>query len=289
MAQYGTRLIVRSHLRPLLLVALPATFLFVFFVMPNAFLLAASFLKSDAQMLTDERTLDNYSFLFGRPLYRAAILRTFEIGALVGALVVLLAYPMAFFLARTTSRWKGALIALTLTPLLASVVVRTYGWWVLLNRDGALNDLLRALGIIDAPLIMLPSVGAIVIGLTHSLLPFGVLTILSALNGINPNLERAALSLGASRTRTFLRVTLPLSAGGVAGGYLLSFSLAISAYATPTILGGPRTETMSTLIYKFMVSLMDWSVGSALGTLLILSSMLLIGISSMLGTRRATV
>ncbi len=125
---------MRRHLRPLLLVALPSVFLFVFFVLPNAFLLTASFLKSDAQMLTDERTLENYGFLFGRPLYRAAMLRTFVIGALVGALVVLLAYPLAFFLARTTSRWKGALIALALTPLLASVVVRTYGWWVLLNR-----------------------------------------------------------------------------------------------------------------------------------------------------------
>jgi len=276
-------------LRPLLLVAVPATFLFVFFVLPNGFLLVAGFLKSDAQMLTDEWTLENYDFLLGKPLYRAALLRTFVVGALVGVLVVVLAYPMAFFLARTTSKWKGPLIALALTPLLASVVVRTYGWWVLLNREGALNDLLRALGLTTGPLVMLPSVGAIVIGLTHSLLPFGVLTILSALNGINPNLERAALSLGASRTRTFLNVTLPMSASGVAGGFLLAFALAISAYATPTILGGPATETMATLIYKFMVSLMDWSIGSALGTLLILSSMALIAIGTMLGARRGTV
>ena len=278
-----------ARLRPFLLVAFPAAFLFVFFVLPNAFLLAASFLKSDAQMLTDERTLENYGFLFGRPLYRAAMVRTFVVGGLVGALVVILSYPLAFFLARTTSKWKGALTALALTPLLASVVVRTYGWWVLLNRDGALNDLLRAFGITDSPLVMLPSVGAIVIGLTHSLLPFGVLTIMSALNGINPNLERAALSLGASRTRTFLAVTLPLSAGGVVGGFLLAFALAISAYATPTILGGPATETMATLIYKFMVSLMDWSIGSALGTMLILSSMALIAIGTALGARRNTV
>jgi len=278
-----------THLRPWLLVVLPATFLFVFFVLPNAFLLATSFLKSDAQMLTDERTLENYGFLFGRPLYRAALLRTFVIGAAVGVLVVVLSYPLAFFLARTTSVWKGPLIGLALTPLLASVVVRTYGWWVLLNREGALNDLLRALGFVTEPLVMLPSVGAIIIGLTHSLLPFGVLTILSALNGINPNIERAALSLGATRTRTFLAVTLPLSASGVAGGFLLAFSLAISAYATPTILGGPATETMATLIYKFMVSLMDWSIGSALGTLLIVSSMALIALGTVLGSRRAAI
>jgi putative spermidine/putrescine transport system permease protein len=278
-----------GSLRPLLLIIVPAAFLFFFFALPNAFLLTASFLKSDAQMLTDERTLENYAFLFGRPLYRGAIIRTFIIGGLVGVLVVLCSYPMAFFLARTTSRWKGILIALALTPLLASVVVRTYGWWVLLNREGAINDLLRWLGLTTEPLVMLPSVGAIVVGLTHSLLPFGVLTILSALNGINPNLERAALSLGATRTNTFLHITLPLSAGGIASGFLLAFSLAISAYATPTILGGPATETMATLIYKFMVSLMDWSVGSALGTMLIISSMALIALGTVLGARRNAV
>lgn len=277
------------RLRPLLLVVVPATFLFVFFVVPNSFLLAASFLRSDAQVLTDERTLENYGFLFGHPLYRGAVVRTFLIGGLVGALVVVLAYPLAFFLARTSTRWKGALIALALTPLLASVVVRTYGWWVLLNRDGVVSDLVRWFGITSEPPVMLPSVGAIVVGLTHSLLPFGVLTILSALNGINPNLERAALSLGATRSWTFLRITLPLSISGVAGGFLLAFSLAISAYATPTILGGPRTETMATLIYKFMVSLMDWSIGSALGTMLIISSMGLIALGTALGARRGTV
>jgi putative spermidine/putrescine transport system permease protein len=273
--------------RPYLLVLLPSLFLLVFFVIPNAFLLAASFLKSDAQVLTDEFSLEAYGFLFTRPLYQRAIVRTFVVGASVGLLVVVLSYPLALFLARTTSRWKGLLMGLSLAPLLASVIVRTYGWWVLLNREGAISDLLRWLGLADAPVVMLPSVGAIILGLSHSLLPFGVLSILSALNGINPNMERAALSLGASRTRTFLSVTLPLSMTGVVAGFLLAFSLSISAYATPTILGGPATETMATLVYKFMVSLMDWSIGSALGTLLILSSLALILLGTLLGARRS--
>ncbi len=280
---------VARRWRPYLLVVLPAAFLLVFFVVPNAFLLAASFLKSDAQMLTDQFSLEAYGFLFGRPLYRRALVRTFVVGATVGALVVLLAYPLAYFLAHTTSRWKGLLMGLSLAPLLASVIVRTYGWWVLLNREGALSDLLRWLGLADAPVVMLPSVGAIIVGLTHSLLPFGVLSILSALNGINPNLEKAALSLGATRARTFFAITLPLSMTGVMAGFLLAFSLSISAYATPTIRGGPATETMATLIYKFMVSLMDWSIGSALGTLLIVSSLLLIALGTALGARRSAV
>lgn len=277
----------RAALRTLLMVGLPALFLLVFFVAPNAVLLTTSLLKSESQVLTDQVTLENFTYLLTRPLYQRAIARSFGIGAAVGVLVVVLSYPLAFFLARTRSRWKGLLIALSLTPLLASVIVRTYGWWVLLNTDGAVNDLLRAMGF--APLIMLPSTGAIIIGLVHSLLPYGVLTILSAINGINPNLEKAAMSLGGSRWRTFVTVTLPLSMPGIAGGFLLAFSLSISAYATPAILGGPATSTMATQIYDFLTALDDWSLGSAMGAILIISAMLLLVVGSALGARRAAV
>jgi putative spermidine/putrescine transport system permease protein len=272
----------------LMLVALPAAFLLCFFVAPNAFLLTAGFLKSEAQVLTDEVTLDNYTFLLGRSIYRHAIVRTFGIGICVGLLVVVLAFPLAYFLARTTSRWKGALIALSLSPLLASVIVRTYGWWVIFNNEGALNIILQRMALTSAPISFLPSTGAIIVGLTHSLLPYGVLTILSSLNGLDPNLERAALSLGATRSRTFFEVTLPLSLSGVVGGFLIAFSLSISAYATPAILGGPSNETIATLIYTFMVTILDWSIGSALGTILIVSAILVLAIGSALGSRRFT-
>jgi len=272
--------------RPILLIGVPAAFLLFCFVLPNAFLLTASAFKSESQVLTNQLTTENYGFLLGRSVYRGAILRTFLIGALVGVLVVVLSYPLAFFLARTRSRWKGALIALSLSPLLASVVVRTYGWWVLLNREGAVNDLLRATGITSQSLPLLPSVGAIVIGLTHSLLPYGVLTILSSLNGVNPSFEKAAMSLGANRIRTFFEVTLPLSLPGIVGAFVIAFTLSISAYATPAILGGPSTATMATLIYDFMTSLADWALGSAMGALLIVSSMVLLVIGSVLGSKR---
>jgi putative spermidine/putrescine transport system permease protein len=276
-------------LQPLLMIGLPSLFLLVFFVAPNAFLLTTSLLKSESQVLTNQVTLENFTYLLTRPLYLRAILRSFWTGALVGLLVVVLSYPLAFYLARTRNRWKGLLIALSLTPLLASVVVRTYGWWVLLNPDGAVNDLVHAVAPRIGALAMLPSSGAIVIGLTHSLLPYGVLTILSALNGINPHLEKASMSLGATRWRTFCEVTLPLSMPGVAGGFLLAFSLSISAYATPAILGGPATSTMATQIYDFMTSLDDWSLGSAMGAILIFSAMALLVIGSVLGARRAAI
>ena len=115
---------------------------------------------------------------------------------------------------RTRSRWKGLLIALSLAPLLASVVVRTYGWYIILNRFGVANDVLLGMGVIDERIAFMPSTGAIIIGLAHALLPYTVLTIMGSLNGINPNLESAAMSLGASRTRTFFHVVLPLSLPG---------------------------------------------------------------------------
>jgi putative spermidine/putrescine transport system permease protein len=278
----------QSLIGPRLLVAVPAAFLLAFFVVPNAFLLTTSFLKSEDQVLTNQPTLENFVYLLTKPLYLNAILRSFWISAATGALVVLLAYPLAYYLARTASRWRGGLIAMALAPLLASVVVRTYGWWVILNRDGPVSAVVQWVAPSHGPLMILPSSAAIVIGLTHSLLPYGVLTILSAVNGINPSLERAAMSLGASRLRTFIHVTLPLSVSGVAGAFLLAFSLSISAYATPAILGSPATATMATRIYEFLTSLDDWSLGAAMAAILIVTTMLMLSLGSLFGARRAS-
>ena len=276
----------RRQLVPYLLIAVPASFLLAFFVIPSAVLLSMSVVESEDTIPTGALTLDNYGTLLSNRLYLTAILRSFTVGISTGAIVVLLAYPLAYFLVRTTSRWKNLLIAISLAPLLASVIVRTYGWWVVLNREGAVNVALRSLGVIDAPLIILPSTFAIVVGLAHALLPYGVLTIMASLNGLNPNLERAAMSLGAGRARTFLSVTLPLSASGIAGGFLLTFAIAMSAYATPAILGGPSTEVMATMIRRFMLDLLDWSLGSAMGAILLVSAMLLLLLTSALGGRQ---
>ena len=271
---------------PWLLIALPAAALLLFFVLPNALLLSASFLKTEAQQLTDQPTLDNYKFLT-RPLYLEVMFRTLVVGLCVGALDVLLGFPLAYFLVRTKSRWKGLLIALSLAPLLASVIVRTYGWYIILNRFGVVNDALLGLGVIADRISFMPSTGAIIIGLAHALLPYAVLTIMGSLSGINPNLEKAAMSLGANRTRTFLSVVLPLSIPGVVGGFILVFSIAISAYATPAILGGPATQVAATAIYNFMINLLDWSAGAALAVILIVSSLLLLYAAARMGASRA--
>ena len=132
-----------------LIVAIPAAFLLAFFLLPNALLLSASFQKTEAQQLTDQLTLDNYKFLFTRQLYLEVFARTLLVGVSVGLLDVLLGFPLAYFLVRTRSRFKGLLIALSLAPLLASVVVRTYGWYIILNRFGVANDALLGMGVIE--------------------------------------------------------------------------------------------------------------------------------------------
>ena len=271
-----------------LLAAFPAAFLLLFFALPILLLLSTSVLKSEDMVPVAELTAANFSILLTKKLYVDAILRTLGIGVAVGALVVILGYPVAYALVRTQRRWQPLLVALALSPLLASVIVRTYGWWVLLNRDGPINNFLLAAGVISAPLRMLPSTAVIIVGLAHALLPYGVLTLMAALHGVNPNLERAAMSLGAGRVRTFVSVTLPLTASGVIGGFLLAFGVAIGAYATPAILGGPGTQTMATLIYSFMMTLLDWSLGSAMGVILLASSFVVLALTMLAGRRSAS-
>lgn len=270
-----------------MLAAFPAAFLLVFFVLPILMLLSTSVLKSEDMVPVAQLTTANFVTLLTERLYVEAIARTLFIGVAVGVLVVCLGYPLAFMLVRTRSRWQPVLVALALSPLLASVIVRTYGWWVLFNRDGAINGLLLSLGLIVTPLKLIPSTAVIVIGLAHALLPYGVLTLMASLNGVNPNLERAAMSLGARRLRTFASVTLPLTAPGVIGSFLLAFGVAIGAYATPAILGGPGTQTMATLIYTFMMTLLDWSLGSAMGVILLVSSFAVLALTMLAGRRHA--
>ncbi|MCG8511709.1 MAG: ABC transporter permease [Rhodospirillales bacterium] len=271
------------------LIGAPALFLLAFFVVPNAFLLSASVLKSENQVLTNELTLDNFTLFLTKKVYLLTILRTFVVGASVGLLVAFLSFPVSYFLVRTQSRWKGILIALSLAPLLASVVVRTYGWYVLLDRFGFVNDVLLGFDAIQERIAFIPSTAGIIIGLAHALLPYGILTNLASLSAVNPNIERAAMSLGANRTKTFLLILLPNCLPGLAASFLLAFSISISAYATPAILGGYAAQTIATLIYAFIMQVLDWSLGAALGAILIVSTMAILYLSFRFGGRRAEV
>jgi putative spermidine/putrescine transport system permease protein len=206
--------------------------------------------------------------------YHRIILRTAFVSLIVSALCVLLAFPVAYHLARVAARLRGLLIFLVILPIMVGVVVRSYGWIVLLSNDGPINQLLLAMGLITAPIEMMNTWTAVVIALTEIMLPFMILPLTSSIERINPMLEEAARTMGANRVRVFLEVTLPLAMPGVVSGFVLVFSLTITAYATPALLGGPSATVVASLIVQQMLTIFNWPLGSALALLLIVISAL---------------
>jgi mannopine transport system permease protein len=162
--------------------------------------------------------------------------------------------------------------ACVLIPLWTSVLVRSYAWIVLLQRTGVVNALLQTLGVTSGPLPLLYSDGAVMIAMTHVLLPYMILPIYAALTSIPPELERAALNLGASALASFRAVTWPLSLPGVYAGMVMVFILSLGFYVTPALVGGPRNLTIATLIGQQVSEVLNWPFAGALaGVLLVLT------------------
>ncbi|MCB1808382.1 MAG: ABC transporter permease, partial [Candidatus Competibacteraceae bacterium] len=203
----------------------------------------------------------------------------------VVAITLLFGYPLAYFLARTRSRLRPWLIILVVFPLLLNLVVRSFGWIVLLANRGLINDGLIALGIIEKPLKLLFNFTGLLIGLSHIFLPFMVLMLLGAIQNIPRDTEDAARTLGASPLTVFRKITLPLSLPGILSGGILVFVLTISALVTPRLLGGPTYQVMSTLIFDEFLKLLNWPRGAAMAYVLTVIVLLLVWAASRLAKR----
>jgi putative spermidine/putrescine transport system permease protein len=214
-------------------------------------------------------TLDSYLSTLGDAYFWRVIGNTVLLGALVTGATVVLAYPLALFLSRTTSSWRGLLLALAVAPLLTSSVARTYGWMVILGDSGIINGGLRALGWLDRPLPLANDMTGVVIALTEIFMPYAVLAMVSGFGRLDRELEHAAASLGAGPVTVFRRVVLPLTLPGVVTSGLLVFVLAISAYVTPRLIGGGRVFVLATEIYDQATNTLNWPVASALSVLLL--------------------
>jgi putative spermidine/putrescine transport system permease protein len=263
----------------------PATVaLGVFFVLPLAWLLRMSFNRGlPSGVIESAFTLENYREFLTDRFFLEELLRTLRLGVVVTALTLLATYPIALFLARTRSRWRGVLVALAIAPLLTSTVVRTYGWLVILGNDGLVNRALTGIGLLDAPLQLVHDYTGVVIGLVEILMPYMALGLLSGFGRFNPDLEEASMSLGAGPLRTFWRVTLPLSVPGIATGCLLVFVLTISSFVTPQLLGGGRVFLMATEIYDQATYTLDWPFAAAVSfLLLVLFGMVITGYTRIL-------
>ena len=214
--------------------------------------------------ILDEWTIQNYVQFLSDPFYRDVLWRTLALGTWTTAGCLILGFPLALLLSRLRGMRRSVLYFVLLLPLLTSAVVRTFGWMILLGNNGFINKSLIALGVVDDPIRMMYSMTGIVIALVEVLLPFMVLALDAALLNIDPHLYEAAQNLGARRARVFARITLPLVLPGIVSGSVLVFTLAVSAFVTPSLIGGPRIKLMSTLIYQQSMGLLNWPFGGAI-------------------------
>lgn len=218
----------------------------------------------------DTVTLQNYRTFLSDPFFFAMFARTFWLGLVVVGCCLIIGYPVAYYVARTTSRWRGMALFLVIAPLLVSAIVRNIGWFPLLSESGVVNWLLLSIGVVNTPVHLISNFTGVVIGLVHALLPLMILSLTTVIQRIEAELEEAAANLGAGPFTVFRRVLLPLSLPGVVSGSLLVFALAISAYTTPAILGGNRVLVMSTYIAQQFRTVLDYPAGGTAAALLLL-------------------
>jgi putative spermidine/putrescine transport system permease protein len=243
------------------------------FLIPMLLMLLLSF-QDDLEQFT----LQNYLLFVQDPFYLDILWRSIRVSLWTVLLTLLLGYPVAMYMAQASGRMRGIITMLILAPHLISVVIRNFGWVVVLGNNGWINEMLLKLGIIQEPLRLLYNELGVVIGLTDAFIAYMVLAIATSLYAIDPSLSKAASILGATRLRTFATVTLPLSLPGIVAGVTLVFSLSMSAYVTPALMGGTSVKVMPVIVYEQIMSTLNWPLGAALSFLLLGSTFVLVGL-----------
>ncbi|KPZ04162.1 ABC transporter permease [Pseudomonas syringae] len=253
----------------------PALALYIgLLVLPLGLTLVLSFNVFDYQVgvKSDSYTLANYMAVVTDSYFYEIFLRTFWISALVTLLCVLIGVPEAYILRRMGTPWRSIFLILILTPLLISVVVRAFGWSLLLGADGLINQVIQFMG--GRPVKLLYTPFAVVIALVHVMLPFMIIPVWTSLQKLDPTAEQAALSLGASQAKVMRLIVLPQVMPGVLSGSLIVFGLAASSFAIPGLLGGRRLKMVATVIYDQYLSELNWPMGATLAVALLLVNLL---------------
>ena len=244
--------------------------LLVFLFYPVVQLMLASLSGGSLQHF--QRVLD--------PLYLQVFWQTLTISCYVTVFCLLLGYPVAHFMCVAPSRWATVGFVFILLPLWTSVLVRTYAWIILLGRSGVLNRALLTLSLVDKPLPLLYNMPGVLIGMVHVLLPLMILPLYAVMRRIDPDLLKAAATLGASPLRAFTHVYLPLSLPGVLAGSTLVFILSVGFYTTPALMGGGKVLNVAMVIEQ--QSRLDLPFAAALAICLLFATLLIYGISSRL-------
>ena len=257
--------------RPWILLSPALVFITALVVVPMAFILVYSFYENiDLAQDVPAFQFGNWQELLTDSYYRTAIWKTLRLSLIVTVLAAVLGYIPAYVIAMTRYRHKWLLLLLLIIPFWISFIIRTLSWIHIFGNQGALNGLLRLLGLTDAPLSMMYTEFTVIVGFIHVFLPYMILNIYVSLEGIDQNLEPAARTLGATPWQAFKEVTLLLSVPGLAAGCLLVFVLTGGSYVTPLILGGPSDFLFGNLVYDAVVTELNWPMVATLSFALLL-------------------
>jgi len=253
----------------------PALLLFVLLLLvPLALTAVLSFNVFDSQtgVKAGEFTVKHYASLLTEPYYYGIFWRTFWVSALVAVICVVVGTAEAYVLSRMGNPWRSILLLVVLAPLLVSVVVRAFGWSMLLGPEGLVNDVLSMMGVAPVKLLYTPT--AIVIALVHVMLPFMVIPVWTSLQKLDPDVQNAALSLQASQFSVLRRVVLPQVLPGILSGSLIVFGLSASSFAVPALLGGRRLKMVATVVYDQYLDELNWPLGAAIALTLLVVNLL---------------
>lgn len=264
----------RSVATPWLLVA-PGALLFTGLVLvPLVLTVVLSFLAYDHTTgIQDEWTVAHYVHVLTDGYYLAIFWRTLRLAALTTLICALIGAPEAYILSRMGKPWRSIFLLVIIGPLLVSVVVRAFGWSMLLGSTGLVNAALQAIGL--GPVRLLYTETAIVIALVHVMLRFMVIPVWTALQKLDPMVEAAAWTLGASRFTALRRVVMPQVAMGLLSGSLIVFGLSASAFAIPGLLGGRRLKMAATLVYDEYMHELNWPLGAAIAILVLVANLVI--------------
>ncbi len=267
-----------------LVTAVPYLWLLLFFLAPFFIVLKISFSSveiamppfaplvqwADDQVMLIRLNLGNYLFLWEDALYASALLNSLKMAAISTALALLIGYPMAYGIARSSREWRNLLLMLVMLPFWTSFLLRVYAWIGLLGVNSPLNQFLLWAGLIDQPVSLLQTDWAVYIGIVYSYLPFMVLPLYTAIEKLDGTLLEAAADLGCTPTRTFFSITLPLTREGIVAGCLLVFIPATGEFVIPALLGGPDSLMIGRVLWEEFFNNRDWPVASAVAIVLLL-------------------
>jgi ABC-type spermidine/putrescine transport system permease subunit I len=274
----GLRADARGERLALFGLTLPALALVVItMILPVGWLFALSLFADDGSL-----SLVHYQRLVDQPSYARIFRATFEISALATAICIVLGYPLAYVLSQLPTRWANICMIGVLMPFWTSILVRTYAWLVLLQRQGLINTWGLKLGLWEAPLPLVHNLTGTVIGMVHVMLPFLVLPLYGSMRAIDRDYLKAAANLGASPVRAFWMVFFPLSLPGLFAGTLIVFILCLGFYVTPAVLGGGRVIMVANRIANDIEIFFNWGAASALGVVLLVLTMIVLYVASRL-------